>query len=78
MAASNTIESIKRQMQNMKTSKEDAIDRLEKADQKLQVLLDRSAAVSQQNIIFLNQLIKFKFKYSNKKRNKELRREYHN
>jgi len=39
--ASNTIESIKRQLQNMKTQKEDAFDRAEKADVKLAELLDR-------------------------------------
>ena len=35
MSASGTIESIKRQMQNMKTAKEDAFDRAEKADIKV-------------------------------------------
>jgi len=39
--ANNTIESIKRQLQNMKTQKEDAFDRAEKADLKLAELLDR-------------------------------------
>lgn len=47
MAASNTIESIKRQMQNMKTAKEDAFDRYEKAEQKVIVLLERKTAVTQ-------------------------------
>ena len=41
MSASGTIESIKRQMQNMKTAKEDAFDRAEKADIKVAELLER-------------------------------------
>jgi len=41
MAASNTIESIKRQLQNMKTQKEDAFDRAEKAEAKVAELLER-------------------------------------
>ena len=41
MSASGTIESIKRQMQNMKTAKEDAFDRAEKADAKVNELLER-------------------------------------
>jgi len=44
--ASNTIESIKRQLQNMKTQKEDAFDRAEKADVKLAELLDRRSKVN--------------------------------
>jgi tropomyosin 1 len=39
--ASNTIESIKRQLQTMKGHKEDAFDRAEKADAKVAVLLER-------------------------------------
>jgi tropomyosin-1 len=41
MTASNTIESMKRQLQNMKTHKEDAFDRAEKADLKVAGLLER-------------------------------------
>ena len=41
MTASNTIESMKRQLQNMKTHKEDAFDRAEKADAKVAGLLER-------------------------------------
>jgi len=41
MSASNTIESMKRQLQNMKTHKEDAFDRAEKADLKVAGLLER-------------------------------------
>ena len=41
----NTIESIKRQMQNMKSQKEDAFDRAEKAEQKTSVLLDKQSKV---------------------------------
>ena len=43
--STSTIESIKRQMQNMKTAKEDALDRTEKAEQKLVVLLEKQATV---------------------------------
>jgi len=43
MSASNTIESIKRQLQNQKTAKEDAFDRAEKADAKVNELLERRA-----------------------------------
>ena len=50
--ASNTIESIKRQLQNMKTQKEDAFDRAEKADAKLAELLDRRSKVNTAKIIF--------------------------
>jgi len=39
--ASNTIESIKRQLQTMKGHKEDAFDRAEKADAKVAGLLER-------------------------------------
>jgi hypothetical protein len=45
MAANNTIESIKRQMQNMKSQKEDAFDRAEKAEQKTSVLLEKQSKV---------------------------------
>lgn len=45
MAANNTIESIKRQMQNMKSQKEDAFDRFEKAEQKTSVLLEKQSKV---------------------------------
>ena len=45
MSASNTIESIKRQLQNQKTAKEDAFDRAEKADAKVNELLERRAKV---------------------------------
>lgn len=41
MSASGTIESIKRQLQNMKTAKEDAYDRTEKIDLKVAELLER-------------------------------------
>jgi len=41
MSASGTIESIKRQLQNMKTAKEDAYDRTEKIDIKVAELLER-------------------------------------
>jgi hypothetical protein len=49
MAASNSIESIKRQMQNMKTSKEDALDRTEKAEQKVFILLEKQTKVGFNN-----------------------------
>ena len=49
MAASNSIESIKRQMQNMKTSKEDALDRTEKAEQKVFILLEKQTKVVLKN-----------------------------
>lgn len=45
MSAGNTIESIKRQLQNMKTAKEDAFDRAEKAETKVAELLERRAKV---------------------------------
>ena len=43
--ATSAIESIKRQMQNMKTAKEDAFDRTEKAEQKLLILLEKQSKV---------------------------------
>lgn len=52
MTASNTVESIKRQMQNMKTAKEDALDRYEKAEQKMLTLLERKSAVNKEIIQF--------------------------
>ena len=57
--ASNTIESIKRQLQNMKTQKEDAFDRAEKADAKLAELLDRRSKVNTANKFYFSFSISF-------------------